>query len=124
MPATGEEAPWILWHALDQYLKVQMRTGGASGRANFADFLAAFDKIAVFDEHGGHMRIQSPNIIAVIDFNHDAVAGVDLLVDGYSGGRGNNGSAAISLKIQSAMQSRLPRDGVDAPAEHGAHHAA
>ena len=89
----GKKLLRILKTALNQYFKMQMRPGGATCGANFGNFLAPFDQIALFYPHFGGMGIASDQIVAMIDFDHVAVFLMVFLRHHHTAGRRQNSRA-------------------------------
>src|SRR5947207_917065 len=60
--------------AVDAGFVIQMRTGGAAGRADLADHLADLHDIADLDVDCGEMAVAGGEPVAVIDLDHAAIA--------------------------------------------------
>src|SRR5207237_6828818 len=60
--------------AVDPRFIMQMRSGGAAGRADFANHLADPDAIADLDVDFRQMAVAGRKPIAMIDFDHAAIA--------------------------------------------------
>src|SRR6266436_5411199 len=72
--ACAQEALRIDSFAVDARLVVQMRSGGAAGRADLADDLAGLDRVADLGVDAGEVAVARRHAVAVVDLDHLAVA--------------------------------------------------
>src|SRR5262245_13449011 len=72
--ARAQEALRIDRFAVDPRLVVQMRSGGAAGRADLADDLAGLDRMADLGVDAGEVAVARRDAVAVVDLDHLAVA--------------------------------------------------
>ena len=64
----------VLVSAIDQHLKMKIRTGRAASAAHLANFLPAFNQIAFFNKCSGRMGIARDKVVTVIDLQHITVS--------------------------------------------------
>src|SRR5262245_18836527 len=72
--ARAQEALRIDCFAVDPRLVMQMRSGGAAGRADLADDLAGLDRVADLGVDAGEVAIACRQAVAVVDLDHLAIA--------------------------------------------------
>ncbi len=65
----------------------------AAGGADFGDFLAALDQVALFDQHARGVGITRDEFVAVVDLDHVAVGRVVFLRDDDAARGGQDGRA-------------------------------
>src|SRR5579884_1961481 len=100
---------------------MQMRTGGASGRADPADHLADADALTDLDVDLGQVAVACRKTVAVVDLHHVAVAAVPA-GDGHAPvGRGAHRLAIVAAQIDAGMHGRPSEEGVGANAEGRTH---
>src|SRR5262245_49416638 len=87
--------------AVDAGLVVQMRAGGAPGRADLADDLADAHVLALADVDGGELAVARRQAVAVIDFHHFAVAAAPAGEHDFSGGRDASRLARAGAAVDS-----------------------
>src|ERR1700674_1544469 len=71
-----QEVDRVIWLAVDQHLVVQMRTRRPAGAPEEPDLLPKGDHLALADQDAVEMRIARVDVVAVIDLDHEAIAGI------------------------------------------------
>src|SRR5437879_4551811 len=96
---------------------MQMRTGRAAGGADLADGLADRDALADLDVDLRHMTVAGRKSVAMVDFDHVAVAAIPAgSGDGAVGGDAHR-IAFVTAQIDAGMDRRSPHERVHAHAE-------
>src|SRR5215510_13248617 len=105
--------------AVDAGLVVQVRAGGAPGRADLADDLADAHVLALADVDGGEMAVARRQAVAVIDFHHFAVAAAPAGEHDFSGGRDAYRLARAGADVDSGMHGERADERIHPDAEAG-----
>src|SRR5262245_3590258 len=101
LPGTGyglrrlEELGRVLRAATVAHLEVQVRAGGAAGRADLGDLAAALQDVALADEQLRSVRVAGDQVVAVVDVDRIAVLRVEAGEDDYASGGGVDRRAGI-----------------------------
>src|SRR3990172_7054077 len=112
-----QEAPRVLCDALVAPFEMQVRTGGAAGRADCGDLAAAAHDLSDFDEQLGGMGIAGDEVVAMVDLDHLAVLTVIFGEHHHAAGCRKYGCPHIGDEIDTLVQGMLPGDGINAPPE-------
>ena len=94
----------VLEHSLHQHLKVQVRPGGSTGRADFGNFLATLHEIALFNQYPQGMGVPGNQIIAMVNFDHIAVRRMNFLRHHNAPSRRDNRRAWLGGEIKAGVQ--------------------
>src|SRR5215475_74815 len=103
--------------AVDAGLVVQVRAGGAPGRADLADDLADAHALALADVDGGEMAVARRQAVAVIDFHHLAVAAAPAGEHDLAGGGGTHRLAGAGAHVEPVMHGERADERVHSDAE-------
>ena len=102
---------------VDDHLEVQMRSGRASGRANFGNLLAGHHKIAHLHEYLRCMPVAGDHATAVLDIDGIAVPAVRSRLHHAATGAREDGRAGGGDEVNARMKVQVSRKRVDAVAE-------
>src|SRR3954469_10580234 len=105
--------------AIDAGFVVQMRTCGAAGRTDGADYLTDFDDLADLDIDLGEMAVAGRQAIAVINLDHAAIAALPARRYDLAAGRRAHGVAGGGTEIEPGVHRRPAQEGIAAYAEAG-----
>ena len=113
----AQELLRVLRDALHHHLEVQVRPGRTACRADVGDLLAALDQVALLHPEPGGVGIAGDQVVAVVDFDHVAVGGMNFLRHHDAAGGGQDGRARVGLEVQPGVQRASAGERIDAPAE-------
>src|SRR5262249_36096040 len=103
--------------AIDAGLVVQMRPGGAAGRANLADDLAAVHRLADLDVDAGQVAVAGREAMAGLDFDHVSVAPLPAGEGHRAIGGGAYRLADVAAHVDAGVKCRGGHERIDAHAE-------
>ena len=83
---------------------MQVCSGRAPGRSDGSDLLTALDQIAFFHEHTGSMGVAGEQVIAMVDFNHIAVATAVITGNHHAPRSGKNRCTGFGLEIHPGVK--------------------
>src|SRR6185312_578448 len=107
--------------AVDARLVVQMRAGGAPGRADLAAHLADMDGLADLDVDLREVAVARGKAVAVVDLDHVAVAAL-APGDRHAPGRGRvHRIADVAAHVEAGVHRRAMQERVHAHAEGRTH---
>ena len=106
---------------VDAGFVVQMRAGGAAGRADAADDVADLDVLADAHVDRRQMAVAGRELVAVVDLDHLAVAAVPAGGDDGAGGGGAHRIAGVAAHVHAGVHRRTTEERIGAHAERGAY---
>ncbi len=100
--------------AFHGYFKVQVRSGGTTGCADFGDGLAALDDVAHFDHDLPNIGVPSQQAPAVVYFDQVAVLRVRLERKHHAASGSIDAGSDVSCKVLTCAQGNSTREGIGA----------
>jgi hypothetical protein len=116
-----QEALGILRDALEAHFEVQVRAGRAAGVAAQADQLAALDDLPGLDLELGEVGIARREVVAVVEFDQVAVLGMEARPSTTPPAAARHRRSRLRAEVDAFVHGAHAGNGVDAPAERGAH---
>src|SRR6478609_9364636 len=117
--ACAQEFLGIDGFAVDPRFIVQMRSGGAAGRADFTDHLADLHAIADLDVDLRKMAVAGGKPVAMVDLDHAAVAAAPARIDDLAVCGRAHGIARLGAEIEAGVHRGPAEEGIAAHAEAG-----
>src|SRR5688572_21798506 len=108
-----QELHRVLRGAAIAHFEMQMRPGGAAGRAHLAQLAAALHHFALFHEQLLLVRVARDQIVAMVDVHHVAVLRVNAGENHDAVGCGHDGRAPVGQKIDAFVHGPLPGERID-----------
>src|ERR1700688_4771306 len=107
--------------AVDPCLVVQVRAGGASGRADLTDSVADAYLLPYLYADVREVAVAGGKAVAVVEFDHVAIPSLGA-GDGYLAvGGGTNRIARVAAQVDAGMNGWAPEERIHAHAERRAH---
>src|SRR3974377_253610 len=119
--ARAQELLWVNRFAVDARLIVQMRPGGAAGRANMADRLADTHHLPDFHVDLRQVTVAGGEAVAVVDLYHVAVAAFPAGKAHSAGGGGVDRFTLFDTELDAGVNGRATSERVHAHTEGRAH---
>src|SRR6185437_11194206 len=117
--AGAQEFLGIDGFTVDPRFIMQMRSGGAARRADFADHLADLDHVADLDVDLREVAVAGGEPVAMVDFDHAAVAAAPTRIDNLAVGGGAYGITHLRAEIETRMHRGPSEEGIGTDAETG-----
>src|SRR5262245_45440333 len=107
----------VLRRATVANLEVQVRAGGAAGRADVGDLAAALQNVAFAYIQFGAVRVAGNQVVAVVDVDHVAILRMEAREDDDARGGGVHRRAVVGEEVDAFVHRPLAGERIDAAAE-------